>query len=689
MSGHPRSPRRQFALTGLALLSLTACAHEPTDTTEQPVSGRTTLVAAVTTASSASPLVGDFDGEGHTDIGIYDPSHARALLDATADGRIDGVTPALGLSTDIPFMGDWNGDTVQTLALYRKGTTQDTVIFAKGNKTGVVSYIRTVAATGVGGGIPLRGDWNGDGKDGFAIYDVSTFTFRFYQDTAGPNFANDSYGNPGDLPVSGDWNNDRSDGYGVYRPPAGDPSDDRKFFLKNVIGGPTSTTTGSVGNGGDLPIAGRWHGRSNWSVGLYRPTTKQFFLYNDLNVSALQTIQWLDPTSVVATSGRQVFYTDTVPHTNSTGVFRTTYSSTQSFLPLGTMYLDRTTTEAGDNIFRQLDSAGFNAAILWTNFDDSSAIALATGTKVQLIPRIENFDATDDGNSKVFGWLVGDEPHDAISKAALDAFYAAYLSQATRPLFHINVCDTSVPQWTAMAAEGDATAVDCYLVRKPANPQVTFEPIADIVTTLRNVVPHDVNHSRPLLFVPQGFEDDTRLMPTPLQYRASVYTAFIHGATGLLVFARDANIARTSGNLGISPAPLTSYPGCTGCATATPAQKDSMVTLWNGVKAVNGELGVLKSTLLSKTDTAQYTVDLLTTPNTPGSSPIRTLLKKLPNGERDLIAVNMINDNLGVVIQLRTNTASATVRFESRTVTMPLSAIRETFTPYAVHVYKF
>jgi hypothetical protein len=231
-----------------------------------------------------------------------------------------------------------------------------------------------------------------------------------------------------------------------------------------------------------------------------------------------------------------------------------------------------------------------------------------------------------------------------------------------------------------------ATAVDCYPVHKPAGSQVTFEPVADIVTTLRNVVPHDVNHSRPLWFVPQAFEDDVRLMPTPLQYRASVYTAFIHGATGLIAFARDANIARTSGNLGISPAPLTSYPGCTGCATATPAQKDSMVTLWNGVAAVSGELGVLKSTLLSKTDTAQYTVDLLASPNS-GSSPIRTLLKKLPNGERDLI--NMINDTLEAVIQLRTNTASATVRFESRTVTMPLSAIRETFTPYAVHVYKF
>jgi hypothetical protein len=68
--------------------------------------------------------VGDFDGEGHSDIGLWDPTRARALLDATTDGRIDGITPPLANNTDVPFMGDWEGDGVETLALNRKASSQ-------------------------------------------------------------------------------------------------------------------------------------------------------------------------------------------------------------------------------------------------------------------------------------------------------------------------------------------------------------------------------------------------------------------------------------------------------------------------------------------------------------------------------------------------------------------------------------
>ena len=90
---------------------------------------------------------------------------------------------------------------------------------------------------------------------------------------------------------------------------------------------------------------------------------------------------------------------------------------------------------------------------------------------------------------------------------------------------------------------------------------------------------------------------------------------------------------------------------------------------------------------LMKCEPDAYTIDLLGPPNS-GTSQIRTLLKTSPSGAY-LIAVNIINDNLEAVIQLSTTVTSTVVQFENRTVATPLSAIRDTFGPFAVHIYKY
>ena len=107
-----------------------------------------------------------------------------------------------------------------------------------------------------------------------------------------------------------------------------------------------------------------------------------------------------------------------------------------------------------------------------------------------------------------------------------------------------------------------------------------------------------------------------------------------------------------------------------------------------GVKKQHVEMfDIMKPVLLSATKPDAYTIDLLGPPNS-GTSPIRALLKTSPSGTY-LIAVNIINDNLEAVIQLSTTVTSTVVQFENRTVATPLSAIRDTFGPFAVHIYKY
>jgi len=335
---------------------------------------------------------------------------------------------------------------------------------------------------------------------------------------------------------------------------------------------------------------------------------------------------------------------------------------------------------------------------------DTEALTAIGTTNVKLIPRIQDFfSPANDANSKVFAWYVWDEPQGAVTRVSLQDRYNTYLSQAVRPLFHTNlppsttgplcgISNNTDSYWATMAALGDAASLDCYPVHEPAIAHVTFESIANSITTLRTLAPTN----RPVWFTPQAWATNESGgerwdMPTPLEYRASVYTAFVHGATGLISFARDGFVSRSGGVLGISPAPADNYSGCvhggTTCLVPSAAKKAASQALWNSMAGMNSELNTMKPVLLSPSKPDAYTVDLLGPPNS-GTSPIRTLLKTSPSGTY-LIAVNMINDNLEAVIQLSTAVTSAVVQFENRTVATPLSAIRDTFGPFAVHIYKF
>src|SRR4051812_35780214 len=60
------------------------------------------------------------------------------------------------------------------------------------------------------GSIAISGDWNGDGKDDFGVFDskTATWSLRYGAETGPENAGNFVFGKPGTLPVVGDWNGD-------------------------------------------------------------------------------------------------------------------------------------------------------------------------------------------------------------------------------------------------------------------------------------------------------------------------------------------------------------------------------------------------------------------------------------------------------------------------------------------------
>ncbi len=199
------------------------------------------------------PVVGDWDGDGKDDIGIFGPEwhgDQRALkaesglpdpdntavtkpknlppeapeatdghrvLKHTANGapRLDVIDHVFrfGVSDDIPITGDWNGDGITNIGVFRSGTW-----YLDLDADGRFTEHDLVIHYGAEGDTPVVGDFNGDGTDEIGIYRRGNWQI----DTNGDHKpdAGDTEFQLGDRnarPVVGDWNGDGTDDPAVYR----------------------------------------------------------------------------------------------------------------------------------------------------------------------------------------------------------------------------------------------------------------------------------------------------------------------------------------------------------------------------------------------------------------------------------------------------------------------------------------
>ena len=248
----------------------------------------------------------DDDGDGFSDaidpfpldagkvptarIGVWHPSTRRFTLDQDGNrsaGTGDRSAGPLGLSTDVPLVGDWNGDGLDDLGLYRPSTRRF-YLDLDGSGTWTTGD-RTSAVFGAAGDLPVIGDWDDDGVAEIGTYNPTTRAFTLDLDGSYSPTGNDvttaALGLAGDLPLSGDWDGDGRDELGLYRPGTGQ-------FLLDLNGSRTwdsgDRTSAAFGTAGDRPVIGDWNGDGKDEIGVYRPSTRQFSL--DLDASGSTTI---------------------------------------------------------------------------------------------------------------------------------------------------------------------------------------------------------------------------------------------------------------------------------------------------------------------------------------------------------------------------------------------------------------
>lgn len=532
------------------------------------------------TFPGGKPFVGKFNGTRDL-FGVGpDGTNSYLYFDLDGDDQPDREYK-LGDNGDIMFTGDWDGDGVDGLGLYRPSTR-------------TIQYIEDLTDTGgitpafdVGNidDLPFSGNWDGLGGDGYALYRPSTREIFYFQESDDTEpFASISVGDTGDEIIAGDWDGDGADGFAVYRPST------RQFWFYQEYNSDTAFLVQEVGDYGDIPVSGDWDNDGADGFGIYR--TDEYRSYHE-------------------------FYTY-------------------------------------DNIYDTSDASGEAGHILFSN------------------PMLEQPDY-------IFGVHVDDEPSNEGENNNnwqdlydyLEAIYDVYADLSSTVFFHVDTPYSTnsskvTAWWSAYTTLGEAAVHDDYPVKTSADEVTTISSIAATMQQTRD----KTSEALPNWYVSQAFaQNEDFYKPTAQQYKAMVYTAFVHGATGLFAFAYQND--DFSGIYGISP--------------------DNYTDLWDASIEINEQLDELTPYILSPTSELEYAIHTSPAP-TVEDSPIRCVLKLLDD-EYVLIAVNMTNEDFDVVIQFPEVMALAdgdVVRlFEEDDVDTKAGAINDAFSAFDTHVYKF
>ncbi len=122
----------------------------------------------------------DYDGDGKTDIALFDAFRATSAAPETHYYIIDSSTDTLRIEQfgtrfdNGSIMGDYDGDGKADLAVYRNGATtgaQSTFWIKRSSDDKIVTY-----EWGLRGDRPFLGDFDGDGKNDIAVARVSSAT---------------------------------------------------------------------------------------------------------------------------------------------------------------------------------------------------------------------------------------------------------------------------------------------------------------------------------------------------------------------------------------------------------------------------------------------------------------------------------------------------------------------------------
>jgi hypothetical protein len=200
------------------------------------------------------PIAGDWDCDGISTPGLYRQSDGFVYLRNSNSEGVADIRFFFGNPGDIPLAGDFNGDGCDTISIYRAPEARIYVINKLGANDGGLGAADFNYVFGNPGDKPFVGDFDGDGIDTVGLHRESTgFVYFRNSHTQGNANAEFFFGDPGDRLVAGDWGVvDNIDTPAIFRP------SNTTFYFRHTNTQGNANETVTFGQSTFLPISGRW-----------------------------------------------------------------------------------------------------------------------------------------------------------------------------------------------------------------------------------------------------------------------------------------------------------------------------------------------------------------------------------------------------------------------------------------------
>ncbi|HEX5216138.1 MAG TPA: PQQ-dependent sugar dehydrogenase [Vicinamibacterales bacterium] len=200
----------------------------------------------------------------------------------------EGETYQWGVPGDVPVRADFDGDGRPDLVSYRPSNGIWYILPSSSNYA-AANWIWF--QWGNPGDIPMAGDYDGDGKADLVIYRPSNGIWYMRFSGSGYSMATWAWyqwGVPGDQPITGDFDGDHIADLIVYRPSGG------MWYVRYSSDGYSYANFGSYqwGVPGDVAVPADYDGDGRTDLAVYRPTDGIWFLLYSTSNYSYDNWQW-------------------------------------------------------------------------------------------------------------------------------------------------------------------------------------------------------------------------------------------------------------------------------------------------------------------------------------------------------------------------------------------------------------
>ncbi|WP_230688685.1 S8 family serine peptidase [Micromonospora sp. WMMC415] len=173
------------------------------------------------------PLVGDFNGDNRDDIATFTRGAAADVYVALSNGSSFVGTAVkwhdfFAVGSEIPVVGDFNGDNRDDIATFTRGAAADVYVALSNGSSFVGTSIKWHDFFAVGWEIPMVGDFNGDNRDDIVTFTRSGSADAYVALSNGSSFVgtsvkwHDFFAVGSEIPTVGDFNGDNRDDIATF-----------------------------------------------------------------------------------------------------------------------------------------------------------------------------------------------------------------------------------------------------------------------------------------------------------------------------------------------------------------------------------------------------------------------------------------------------------------------------------------